>query len=80
MTEAQNCPQCGSELSPEAPQGLCPACLLKAGLSGERDSALESEATLPVTPRVSDGEGGTINPGPEKASPAPVPGTRIWDG
>ncbi len=76
MAEAQDCPQCGSQLSPEAPQGLCPECLLKAGLSDGRDSALESEVTLPVTPRVSDGEDGTINPGSEEASAAPATGTK----
>ncbi len=26
------CPQCGKELSPDAPQGLCPACLMKVGV------------------------------------------------
>ena len=41
MTEPQKCPQCGSELPPEAPQGLCPQCLLKVGLSSEPGGALE---------------------------------------
>lgn len=27
------CPQCGTALSADAPQGLCPACLLKRGLA-----------------------------------------------
>src|SRR5712692_10544923 len=34
MSEARRCPQCGTEFSAEtSPQGLCPACLLKLGLS-----------------------------------------------
>ena len=32
MTESNLCPECGKELSPSAPRGLCPACLLKRGL------------------------------------------------
>ena len=26
------CPQCGKEMAADAPQGLCPACLMKVGL------------------------------------------------
>src|SRR5262245_44000185 len=36
MTEQRVCPECGAELSPEAVQGLCPNCLLKAGLGTEQ--------------------------------------------
>jgi hypothetical protein len=43
MTAAHVCPQCGNPLSSDAPQGLCPECLLKAALSGQ--SALASAAT-----------------------------------
>jgi tRNA A-37 threonylcarbamoyl transferase component Bud32 len=43
MTAARVCPQCGKSLSSDAPQGLCPECLLKAALPGQ--SALESSAT-----------------------------------
>ncbi len=37
MPSAQNCPSCGSRLSADAPEGLCAACLLKAGLDGLLD-------------------------------------------
>ncbi len=43
MTTAHNCPQCGKPLPSDAPQGLCPECLLKAALPGQ--SVLESAAT-----------------------------------
>jgi tRNA A-37 threonylcarbamoyl transferase component Bud32 len=43
MTTTRVCPQCGKPLSGDAPQGLCPECLLKAALPGQ--SALESTAT-----------------------------------
>ena len=47
MAETRKCPECGSELSPEAPQGLCPQCLLKAGLNSDskRD---RHDRTLPT--------------------------------
>jgi len=32
MTPAPQCPQCGKELPPGAPKGLCPACLMEQGL------------------------------------------------
>lgn len=56
MTEAKKCRQCGANLPPATPQGLCPECLLKAGLSGvdaKPDAVASSDAeseTIPVTP------------------------------
>jgi predicted Ser/Thr protein kinase len=32
MADGRRCPQCGVEVLPDAPEGLCPGCLLKAGL------------------------------------------------
>ena len=32
MATPNPCPQCGAELPGDAPQGLCPACLMKLGL------------------------------------------------
>ena len=32
MAAAQNCPNCGRPLVYDGPEGLCPACLLAAGL------------------------------------------------
>ena len=33
MNRTNNCPQCGKPLSSDAPQGICPECLLIAALS-----------------------------------------------
>ncbi|MCX6911033.1 MAG: protein kinase, partial [Verrucomicrobia bacterium] len=33
MNTTRTCPQCGAKLDAEAPEGLCPACLMKAGLA-----------------------------------------------
>jgi hypothetical protein len=31
METNKTCPGCGKPIGPEAPQGLCPACLMKVG-------------------------------------------------
>ena len=35
MPDARTCPDCGSLLPLRAPEGLCPRCLLRAGLGGD---------------------------------------------
>ena len=42
MADTRRCPQCGAELAQEVAQGLCPKCLMKAGL-GSRTEAGEAE-------------------------------------
>jgi eukaryotic-like serine/threonine-protein kinase len=44
MAAARICPHCGNPLSSDAPQDLCPECLLRAALPGQ--SAIESSATV----------------------------------
>jgi WD40 repeat protein/tetratricopeptide (TPR) repeat protein/tRNA A-37 threonylcarbamoyl transferase component Bud32 len=39
MAELRACPQCGAELPADAPEGLCPQCLLKLGLESEPGDA-----------------------------------------
>jgi tRNA A-37 threonylcarbamoyl transferase component Bud32 len=56
MVDARRCPNCGTELSADAPAGLCPKCLLQAGLA----SAVGSESErLAAT----ESHGGTPSPG-----------------
>lgn len=43
MTAPHLCPQCDKPLSSDAPQGLCPECLLKTALPGQ--SALETHGS-----------------------------------
>jgi serine/threonine protein kinase len=47
MAESNRCPQCGAEITADAPEGLCPNCMLKAGFPMESGSeaALESAFT-----------------------------------
>ena len=88
MAEARTCPQCGAELSPDTPQGLCPRCLLEAGLSVDAGSVLESAPTLPATPASFDRNEDAVDPNsvtlPSGAAPAaprsfpePAPGAKL---
>lgn len=59
MTEAKTCPKCGAEVPANGPAGICPKCLMQAGLEESRASAGGSgyEATasngrfVPVEPQ-----------------------------
>src|SRR5262249_5683401 len=42
------CPKCGAEIQPDAPEGVCPRCLLKAGL---RALTSEDQGPPDLTPR-----------------------------
>src|SRR5262245_61200521 len=35
MSETRHCPQCGSELPADAPEGMCPKCLLALGIGSQ---------------------------------------------
>jgi tRNA A-37 threonylcarbamoyl transferase component Bud32 len=48
MAEALRCPECGDELASDAPEGLCPACLMEQGL-GEQAGAPPSKVRLGST-------------------------------
>ena len=49
MAETKTCPKCGAELPVNAPSGICPKCLMQAGLESEQDpgSATEMNPTTP---------------------------------
>jgi tRNA A-37 threonylcarbamoyl transferase component Bud32 len=45
IVEAKVCPQCGKEVPVDAPHGICPTCLLKAGLDdGVSDSSAANKS------------------------------------
>ncbi|MHC4483206.1 MAG: protein kinase domain-containing protein, partial [Planctomycetota bacterium] len=46
MAKKNHCPQCGTRLTPNAPEGLCPRCLMKAGLEREPDVTGESSGVI----------------------------------
>ena len=61
MAERERCPGCGNELPPIAPQGLCPACLLRQGLESEGKDLPSSSPPNPGDPDSTK----TLQPGPE---------------
>lgn len=48
MTPSRQCTQCGAELPPDAPQGLCVACLLRLGCASENTSGTFSQELMPA--------------------------------
>ena len=59
MPETRRCPQCGTEVQPDAPEGLCPLCLLREAMKGESEWGKEAEGTTTGVP-------GSIPPRPEE--------------
>jgi tRNA A-37 threonylcarbamoyl transferase component Bud32 len=49
MTEPRRCPDCGGEIAADAPAGLCPKCLLKAGMESQ-PAAAQPAPTAAHTP------------------------------
>ena len=50
MDTLRICPQCHKPLPPEAPQGLCPECLLKAGLASAATTLPNTGSAAPPAP------------------------------
>ena len=40
METQRYCPDCGSPLPPDAPEGICPECLMKVGLEFSQDTTI----------------------------------------
>jgi serine/threonine protein kinase len=51
MSESNRCPACGASLLPSAPGGLCPKCLLQAGMTSAADRDADGD---------SDGQAGYV--------------------
>jgi predicted Ser/Thr protein kinase len=49
MAETKICPKCRAELPDNAPSGICPKCLMQAGLESEQEVASASQMN-PTTP------------------------------
>jgi tRNA A-37 threonylcarbamoyl transferase component Bud32 len=62
MNAPHTCPKCGSTLAPDAPEGLCPACLMAGGLP--------TDATIKLTPsQMRTPSSGPAAPSPEELAP-----------
>src|SRR5437762_3524003 len=74
MAEPERCPNCGNELPANAPQGLCPACLLRQGLDSK---ATDSPSSTPPSPPDPDATK-TLKPAePGSSDSAVEPGTFV---
>ena len=50
MPESRRCPQCGTAVRSDAPEGLCPECLLKEAMKRESDLGQEPGVTGTYSP------------------------------
>jgi serine/threonine protein kinase len=50
MAGTKNCPRCGAALPPDAPAGICPRCLMQAGLQTEGTADQRAAASSPPAP------------------------------
>src|SRR5262245_49641287 len=48
MDPARMCPDCGAPLAADAPRGLCPTCLMGAGLSRSAEEGPGARADLTI--------------------------------
>lgn len=63
MSAPETCPNCGTELPPDAPAGLCPKCLVAAGLQSQLGSAGGLPNSAPEAPTIeSPSPGGVFQP------------------
>src|SRR6516165_5552912 len=76
MAETKNCPKCGAELSPSAPAGICPTCLMEAGLGSQATVDQDSGANTPIPP--DEGGAGTIPPAAKFPTPSSETLTRLF--
>ena len=59
MPETRHCPSCQAELPPDAPEGLCPECLLKEAMRSGSEPGHEHGVTTTYGP-------GPVAPPPEE--------------
>jgi len=46
MAQENNCPKCGAEMPSDAPEGLCPKCLMKAVQKDNTELTLDGDAVI----------------------------------
>jgi tRNA A-37 threonylcarbamoyl transferase component Bud32 len=54
MTEERHCSKCGGQLPADAPQGLCPQCLMELGLPSEGQTHNGDESNKFVPPEITE--------------------------
>ncbi len=64
MTTLRQCPQCGADLPADAPDGLCPKCLVQQGFESQDAAPAGDRTTDPASSRSS-----FVAPAPEELAP-----------
>src|ERR1043165_8571123 len=77
MQPAISCPQCGKIVPVDAPQGLCPACMMQAGLEGDIAEQRQTPAQGAETIAPPPGGFDTAPASTTVANPGDVPGYEI---
>ncbi|MBL7043980.1 MAG: protein kinase [Pirellulaceae bacterium] len=81
MPAVNQCPRCGTELSPGDAQGLCPSCLMQVGMesptaTGASQPALgRSPAETPTESHADEAD--AVKPSPKPAADLPEPGQQF---
>ena len=63
MTTLRHCPQCDAELPADAPDGVCPKCLVQQGFDSQPDAAAEASGATGSASRLA-----FVAPSPEELS------------
>ncbi|MCH8193900.1 MAG: protein kinase [Planctomycetes bacterium] len=67
MAEEKSCPKCGADLPANAPKGLCPQCLMKAGMQvGSEGGKAGPGDITPGMPTSATPPGGFVPPEPKE--------------
>ena len=78
MTQPKKCSQCGTTLPPDAPAGVCPRCLLKAGIDeAPCESGLDETLVTSPKPDTSQREKPVTETDAIQSSDAPPVGTKL---
>ncbi len=81
MTDAKTCPRCGRPIAADAPQGLCPTCLMNASLAGgeTRPPSESPESSAPDSTEGHPPSGSRFTPPPPAELAAHFPQLEILE-
>ncbi|MCH7726023.1 MAG: protein kinase [Planctomycetes bacterium] len=81
MTESKKCPECGAELTADAPAGICPRCLLQVGMGESHvDESSDPDAPTLISESATSAQAPTLpptEPDADQANGTQQIGTRV---
>src|SRR5262245_7651664 len=72
MADPHRCSSCGAECPADAPEGLCPRCLMENALGGDTPTPPADDDVTDAGPSATAGATGEWTGHPEEATPAEV--------